>query len=94
MRAGLKMFTKQFIIAFLQDSDVIPDDTRNINQVMQTIVAFGCVEAILIGFVKIDYNWYSSDTLFVGGSVGVRAPRLTFDDSITQPALTRNTLHE
>jgi hypothetical protein len=71
------VFTVQLVVASLQSRDMIPDDTSDVYLVMQADIVFGCIEAILIGFANFEYTWHGSDTLFVGESVGVAAPRLT-----------------
>jgi hypothetical protein len=56
------MFAKQAIVAFLQARHMIPDDTRNINLVMQAKITFGGIQTILIGFANLKYHSHCSDT--------------------------------
>ena len=49
------MFPKAAKVAALQRSDVIPDDARNVNTIMQAKITFRGIEAILVGFSDFDY---------------------------------------
>src|SRR5690606_33895090 len=71
------MFAKQSIVAFLQSGNMIPDDARNINLILQAEIPLGAIQTILVGFADFNYAWHSFNPIMVGESVGVSAPRLT-----------------
>lgn len=71
------VLAKESIVAFLQSGEVIPDHTRDSDLLMQTKIALGSIESILVGFANLDYAWHSFKPWWVEDSVGVAAPRLT-----------------
>jgi hypothetical protein len=49
------VLTEQPIVAFLQGGQVIPDNTGDVEGVMQAKITLGHVQAVLVGFMDFDY---------------------------------------
>ena len=66
------MLAKQAIVAFTQGGDVIPDNARHINRIVQAVIRVTVlVETILVGSIHFDYAWHRFNPILVRGSVGV-----------------------